>query len=496
MFAAYYINLHFNLCSLLLMLIAACGMHSWASSAEPYSYKSRNCEYRIVVVPNVAEEWELTNDLKYGISLSAGRFEVVSVSDDRILEKSIPAASREWKVVGSELIVGNDDGWDVYSIPNLEILRTIPAPPDWQPHSNRNPIAVSVPLALARGWYCRGLVYDDRVEKIWASFRTLSQRSRVDSSPEGTVLEGIGQIVQQRFLRTDPSSIFPFRFNSDANTLVIPEFDRIPINGLDGQIAGGYRFGCHWLTATGTGNVNGKSTTFGLYVEFLNQDYLNWEFGHSKLSTTNNLSIGLRMPFVSIDENFDTSKWEYELWPSGQKRKLRVNIRPSKYDEAQSDGPTYSNHLLIQKLRDGNLEEYLELAKPEYERIVGRTTDAIPIPFLVEVEFQAETPLFHVVWGEASQVDLEKRFNAKGWQQRLEKTRHENLKAAEAEEKSKSVTLVAFWYLVISSSMFLGSAICTAIVIYSRAKDQRRSRRKQSSTSSEFDSENSGTTPE
>lgn len=431
-------------------------------AAEPFVIKQGACDYRILIVPNVENEWEPTADLKFAVFLSEGNFQVVSVADEKVMEKRIPAPSTEWKVVGSELIIGTDKGWEVYSIPGLEKRKSIPAPPIWPSIPGTIDRSGDVPRALSRGWYCRGLVYDDGVEKVWASFR-----APIESNSLRRTQEELDSRNLERFLRTQPHAVFPFDVQSHANKLIFPEFDRISIDSLEGISLAKRRFGLHWLTGIGVRTANGTFTNVGLFVEFLSQDYLEYEFGN-RPRFPSGLELGLKMPGVVLDERINASDWVYEFWPSGKKARLPFNVSPDSMEESR-DESSVSRHLLVQKLREGDLAGYLEVVRPEFERIAGRLPRAIPVPILFEVSAQDRLPFSHVVWVEVPQEELEKRF-VKG---RVAKRGQEETPLVDDRQKleSKPTTngVTASWYTLIVVSLMIAGSVCTAVVVVTRS---------------------------
>ncbi len=423
--------------------------------AETYTYKSNVCEYRIVIVPNVPEEWELTKDLRFGISRVGDRFEVLSIEEERLFEASIKATSREWKVVDDELFVGTTDGWDVYSIPALDKVRTIAAPPIWSPIASKMSPGLEVPRALARGWFCRGLNYDDRVETVWTTFR---------APIDNPWLEFHQLTIDSELLRNDPTSAFPFRFLAHDNELEIVDFDRVPVAG---QPLSGMRFGSNWLTAAFLGTHQGNPMNYGVFIGFLNNDYLNYRFQAVP-------QFGFQMPSITADRQIDLTKWKYEFWPYNKPLESLISISPNLADENRdSVGPT--PHGVLRAIESDDLTEYLALVKPEYERLVGRPTDAIPVPFLVTLSRPSLSDFPHIVWTELIQEQLELRFGKQTIQRRINNRNQENESITEATKKAQSESLIFARYMWMATALMVGGVISVASLYWLRIANQRAS---------------------
>lgn len=367
------------------------------AAGDPYMITTGRGKYRIVEIPNTFGAFELTDDLKYAVVAGYDGYTVLSAQTGEILSSTFKAepeailqrgeqhvSGKEWKVVGNELMVGINGGWQVYGVPDLALLTTIPLPATGDTLSTATNTASGTPVALTMGWYCGGFFYDDRAKKPIAMTQTFAPHElaayRADSV--GSVLPGGGLEVQ-------------------AKKVSFRGYDELPIpappNGSN------LRFGLRWTTISGSPSLayRGAYRYSGIYIEFVDHDLSSYE--------SNPIWPFWNPPSMLLDKNADFTKWQLCALPQNAPRDCALVTVPSAKNELSSQCP------LVLELNQGKLADadaiiarYKVQADREFELATGRKPEHIPFPFVAQ--FDGVQPLRFVLWADLTKAEILTRY--------------------------------------------------------------------------------------
>lgn len=320
-------------------------------AGDPYVISTGRGKYRVVEFPNALGPFELTDDLKMAVVRTNDGFDLLSTQTGAKIGQTLPYPQAKWKVVDNRLFIGAEKGWDVYSLPAFELLKSIPAPPSLP----GNGVSTS-PQSLTMGWYCRGLFYDDAVEKILASSRA--------------TVDGKWQELQPNFFDysvTKSISVLPFEVRMNERFVELRDYDKIPVSPSVSVSMNNYRYGMRWLTVHGGPSLAyvGSAQACGLYLELVDHDLAKYEFPTQSYTYWN-------PPSLLISKETDFTKWKLHILPENAALNSKMQVSPSPADEVGSNS-AYANTLLRElnnaKLpeTDAIFDKYLVEAGPEFK---------------------------------------------------------------------------------------------------------------------------------
>lgn len=360
------------------VLYAATLWFSSSDAAPPYEHTSAQGKYRIISMPDISGEFEVTADLAFAVVCADNTFRVHSVNEGKVLDAALNQTSDQWKVVGQELVLCEPDGWTHYALPGLEKKQTYPYPPaDGKWNGTQ---------ALARGWFSCGYIFEDDHQKIVATLR----------HPYGQVID-TAQFTNYDRRRID--TCIPGRFSFTPKSLWIDAYDEIPM------IAPGspkYRCGINWFTAFGDLQNAGQSgRKLGVYVEFVGPHF-------QKIEYFNRLHWWGGVPMV-LEENADVAHWQKTILPQLAKIACPTSIEPSTGD-VQSHTQLLSdlNDVPFEQI-DELFEKYLQVTAPEFEKIAGRKPTMIPMAFVLSFSDRNSTSS-QLFWTELTKEQIMARF--------------------------------------------------------------------------------------
>lgn len=383
-------------------------MATFCSASEPYIVSGTRGQYRVVEIPNVDHPFELTDDLKFAVLQYDGGFLVLSAVDGQRIGKSIQHAHCEWKVTGSRLILANDNGWEVFSLPDLKSISSIPSPPPL-PGAGRS----FEPIALARGWYCHGLIFDDAAEKIVASCRIPTATGWI-SGMEDTRLYAVD-------LRT---SVMPFEILTNARHIVLHNYDRIPVPPPTRQ--GRERFGPRWMTMQGKASFTFApvSKYSGVYIEFIDHDF-------SKCNSGADTLVGWNTPTFLLDPKANYAEWKMLALPTDTLVDVEPHISAAAYLTSKLAKTEYAD-------TDAVLDRYSVEVAPEFELVTGQKPKNIPVAFTAR--FENANSLTQVVWADMTRAEVLSRFGKSIWQRETDRLLSEQNQAlADNEQKISQI---------------------------------------------------------
>lgn len=368
-------------------------------AAKPFEIKTNQGTYKVVELPDMPAAFELTADLAWAVTKIGEDFHVISTESGEMIGRPRTSRQDQWKVIGQELVVCEQEGWVHYTLPDFVAKQTYPYPPPVTGTAMND--GADYRLAMARGWYCRGFIYEDDHNQIVATIRSPNLCCRINMA----------------YARTSTESTIPVSLGFGEPGLEMSGYDVLLLRPIDDPK---YRAGMKWFTAAGklrarNGQVNRPEKRMGYYVEFVGPHFEN-------LQLAKQYHWWGSIPMV-LDANTDPSQWTMKYLASGLPANVQMSVDPS---------GDVSEHELIRELYRVPLSEaenvilnYAKQATPDFELVAGRPPKDIPLGLVVT--FKGDSLSQQVVWTEITKDQIMARFGA----EMLKRQAHENLRLAE-----------------------------------------------------------------
>ena len=410
-----------------------------------------------------------------------------------------------WKVVGSELIVASGEEWRIYSIPSLSLLRTVPLPPTLARAQEER--STEQAEAVDDGWYVRGLLYSPDVSRVLGTKRGWLRGAWIN-------LDSFLDIRRRASYSQIDLSLSPLRLPGYADNIELTPngfrilgVDLIPYTMQDEDEVQLARCGDGWLSLYITPGfprtkpchvivqvleMNGEKCALPgsrfrwVQPSLLLDANINWQqptidggvVTRPKMVTFPNVSKeGFVIPdsyqkfFADVDESWPA--WQYGgdlhwMFPN-----WRVLTSGHRIAQSRQELDTLIN------------EQYISIAKAEYELVVGRPATNVPISTYVKVQDQRRS-LDYFVWSEITKDELMRGFSDKTWAEidveNLRKPRNDQIMEKERRNRVIKDTEAAnrrlfeqikyertWWFGVISCGVFfvLGCVAVGLLALFS-----------------------------
>jgi hypothetical protein len=404
-------------CFVAVVVLSSCFGAAFAQSdaqSSAQSIETDKASYSILRLGQLDDYFEVTEDKKYLVSNDSTaqakppKFECRAVSNTQtVLGKlELPIASNEirhdWRVHASELLVADGPGWKVYSLPNLELTRSIDKR-TLTSDPGRSIEVATYPVTnppqeirrIATGWTDGIYVWDKAATRITA-FVALPVEVDFNRDKEcewkslwndSVDLFGSLRAIADKGYAAHEQWPFAMEHDEQSNGIRLRFFDQL---SLQQPIAFAHRF------RSSDNNFTFIADQAGFLVT---------------VDQIKNPSRLQPVAFVAAQPEFALpakNDWKYRLVNSDLECThftMTPPISESKgIDFTSLDGhPLKSLAKSLVNLNSNELEiraaKYLKAVTPEYERVVGVRPGGFPFPLLVVAEHRS-LRFKHVVWAD------------------------------------------------------------------------------------------------
>ena len=384
---------------------------------EPFVIKTEVATYEVWRFPHIYDS-EMTPDKKHLVEVK-GRELLVH----RLDGKSLQTVGRleldlyqNWKIVGNELIKAYGQGWKVYQIPSLELLREITSVTRIHNRfQGERGFTEYGPLPQPVGWYHHGVLWDDSATNIIAILRDITQTlpKPVADDPFASLdSSGRRTSIGERSLSNSRKRMYrlPMEITAHKRGVLLRGFDTIPLpmveptKGFTDPLKGMsermsvIRAGYLDFTVLVQGRIREDDAMYHIFIT---------EFDKEKHPPPDEFIY--KQPAFKFDEPCD---WKYAVLGREEFVECKVSVYPEIGDDGKLIFQKDGKHALQELQNMPSLEKALEYidsyagdAKADFVLANKREPKYVPVSFQVRAQYR-DISFTHFAWAEMTREEV------------------------------------------------------------------------------------------